>query len=98
MLSVTKLTLPGCKLCSYDGNIKNSEMLRRSTYCTVSVRAKDWTVLPAALAVICTVEDPAGVAGVLGGVLGGAPAVDDLPAPHPLTTSVPASKANATTQ
>ena len=55
-------------------------------------------MLPAALAVICTVEVPAGVAGVLGGVLGGAPVVEDPPPPHPLTTSVPASKANATSQ
>jgi hypothetical protein len=73
-------------------------MLPERTYCTVSVRAKDCTVLPAALAVICTVEVPAGVAGVLGGVLGGAPVVEDPPPPHPLTTSVPASKANATSQ
>jgi hypothetical protein len=95
---VLKPTVPGRKSRRYDGNIKNSEMLRRSTYCTVSVKAKDCTVLPAALAVICTVEDPAGVEGVLGGVLGGVPAVEDPPPPHPLNTSVPASKASATTQ
>ena len=72
-------------------------MLPERTYCTVSVRAKDCTVLPAALAEICMVEVPAGVAGVLGGVFGVVLAGTDPP-PHPLTTNVPPSNASITNQ
>jgi hypothetical protein len=82
------------------GPLKLGEECSGHTYCTVSVRAKDCTVLPAALAVICTVEAPACVAGVLGatGALGVVLAVEEPPPPHPLTTNVPASNANATTK
>jgi hypothetical protein len=93
-----------CLVVSYagiTGTLKVGLGCFEDTYCTVSVRAKDCTVLPAALAAICTVEVPAGVAGVaggLGGVLGVVLAVADPPPPHPLTTSVAASRASITTQ
>jgi hypothetical protein len=90
-----------CLVVSYagiTGTLKVGFGCFGDTYCTVSVRGKDCTVVPAALAAICTVEVPAGVAGVLGGVLGVVLAVADPPPPHPLTTSVAASRASITTQ
>jgi hypothetical protein len=88
MLSVTKLTVPVVSYAGITGTLKVGLGCFGDTYCTVSVRAKDCTVLPAAVAAICTVEVPAGVAGALGGVLGVLLAVADPPPPHPLTTSV----------
>jgi hypothetical protein len=98
MLSVTKPTVPVVSYAGITGTLKVGLGCFEDIYCTVSVRAKDCTVLPAAVAAICTVEVPAGVAGGLGGVLGVVLAVADPPPPHPLTTSVAASKASMTTQ
>ena len=66
----------------------------RNNYCTVSVRVRDCTVLPALAAVICTLEVPAGVTGALG-VVGALGAVDwavELPPPHPFSRNAPANK------
>ena len=67
---------------------------RPRSYWTVSDSVKDFAKFTALVTMICTVDVPAGVTGVLGGVgvVGGVEVAAELP-PHPVMTPVPASRA-----